>query len=145
MRLTSVIILAIVLTSCQGTDTGVGNAPASLPFVKSLHVGQSFQLPHDGSIIKFERVTQDSRCPAGAMCLWEGDGAAQLSIMDLVSPARDCTLHTTLGPRFVVIDSVSVSMKGLTPYPKINEETLPSSYVITLQIDTSNGARWEKE
>lgn len=45
------------------------NKPA-LHAVFQLRVGRSVRLSEQGLLVTFDEVTQDSRCPIDAICLW---------------------------------------------------------------------------
>lgn len=133
--LTIVLGTALTVAGCEDRENAVGVPPTIFPREETLHVGGSVRLSTEGSTIMFEKVTQDSRCPIGALCIWEGDAAAKLRILGLVYSTRECTLHTALSPKFVVVDSLYVTMKDLLPYRKEGVEVLPSEYILTLQVD----------
>jgi len=101
----------------------------------SLHEGQSFRLPQLGLIARFDSVTSDSRCPTEARCVWAGDGATRLSILQDPEQAVTCTLHTTLMPHLIAVDGLTVQLKELDPYPRLGSTIDHATYVAVLEID----------
>jgi len=53
----------------NGSSSG---APRTLPTSEVLGVGGSVTLP-DGSVLTFVEKVEDSRCPADATCIWQGN------------------------------------------------------------------------
>src|SRR5688500_18294200 len=74
-------LLASVYAGCNG-----GAAPVSIPGGPSVALGQEFTLGPGESVsladgvlsVRFERVTEDSRCPRGVNCVWEGDAVVAI-------------------------------------------------------------------
>jgi len=66
--------------------------------------------------VRFVARVNDSRCPANAMCVWQGDAAVRLQVR-VGSESRDTILHTSLQPSTLAIGGYTLSVPGLTPYP----------------------------
>jgi hypothetical protein len=136
MRHAASVLLAIYLLGC-GKDMGSEVPLLSLPAVVDLRVGQSVRVGDASVAIAFHGVSEDSRCPIGAMCFWEGDGAARITIQPPLSSAVECTLHTTLDPKVIAASGITVRLKNLSPYPKIDLWIDRFEYVVTLEIEAS--------
>ena len=68
MRLTYLILILLLTTmllACGGTSVSLGEE-------FSLHIGQSASIVGEELKIKFLEVVEDSRCPRGVTCIWEG-------------------------------------------------------------------------
>ncbi len=128
-------IAAVTFSMC-GPEGGTGIGP--LPVEETLHVGDSIQLPGGGPVITFDLVSQDSRCPIGAMCVWEGDGAVKLTVLQMGMSAKDCTVHTTLNPKSIAVGDLDIALKDLVPYPRTGTDIDPSKYEITLAVDSKH-------
>jgi hypothetical protein len=127
-------VLIMNLLGCE-RDLGTDVPSLSVPTLIELRVGQSFRVAGTSPVeITFDGVIQDSRCPIGAMCFWEGDGEARLTIRPFVSNALDCTLHTTLDPKIFAAAGITVHLKNLAPYPKVDVWINRWEYVVTLEI-----------
>jgi hypothetical protein len=114
---------------------GLNIATDSLPAEVRLHVGQSFNIPQEFYSVTFEKVTGDSRCPIGFMCIWAGDGATKMTIRHQTASVKDCTLHTTLDPKLIEFGRFFMRLKNLEPYPKSDVRIDPLEYVATVEID----------
>ena len=71
--LTSLAII-LLLSSCIGEDK------ARLGEEFSLSIGQSIVITGEDLKIKFVEVLEDSRCPRGVTCIWEGRVTADVEI-----------------------------------------------------------------
>ncbi len=118
------------------------------PDVTDVKLGDVFTLEQgssivvDGQTIRFDEVTEDSRCPANVDCVWEGRASVNLMMI-----ADDTMMGVQLSiPGFVNIDSEprdiqSASAQGYTltllqlnPYPDeegVDAEMTPS---VTLRM-----------
>ncbi|MEX2161283.1 MAG: hypothetical protein WD751_05135 [Anaerolineales bacterium] len=103
-----------------------------------LKPGQSISSA-DGSIaLTFVEVLDDSRCPADAMCVWQGNVRVLLE----VTQGTELQQYTlTLGELLQGdVDSISVSgstvaLVQVDPYPLASQPTDPADYEITLSIE----------
>lgn len=65
LMISSVLLLAINPVVAAGKP---------LPVLRGTKIafGQTKEFPEAGITVTFEDVVEDSRCPTGAMCIWEG-------------------------------------------------------------------------
>lgn len=82
----------------------------------TLEVGQTAIFQDHGVAVTFVRLVEDSRCPIGVTCVWEGD-AAVLVRVDTDGESTEEVLHTTLDPRTATIDAFVVELLGVLPHP----------------------------
>ena len=140
MRILFTVFAALIVVGCLERDLLVDLSDSRGPTEIDLRSGQSVLLAREGLLITFTGVTGDSRCPIGAMCVWAGDAGSRLVIRPKSSEASACTLHTTLDPKFVSGDGVTVRLKQLNPYPRLGGSIDPADYVSTLEITRSRMA-----
>ena len=85
--------------------------------------------------VHFAGVSQDSRCPRNAMCIWAGDAVAQV---DLVAPGDSVrvALHTSsaAGATSTTFHDYVVELVALDPVPEAGKPTDPTTYVATIRI-----------
>jgi hypothetical protein len=99
-----------------------------------LTVGASAQAP-DTDVTVFIEAIEDSRCPKGVSCIWEGDAVVKIRLeMPNTSPSNN-TLHTNKrfaseiehgGARIVLID--------VTPYPSASAQPRDDDRRVTLSL-----------
>jgi hypothetical protein len=119
------ILMAGVLAACSSSSApNRGDLAASASTQSetrgdtlSIRLGQSVFADGGRLEIKFDARVNDSRCPANAVCVWQGD--AHVRIITRVAGAAAVTsdLHSTLNPLKVSVDRYAISMIGMTPFP----------------------------
>jgi len=75
----STLLILIAAVGCQGSE---GIIQASIDNEFSLAVGQIAELKSEGITLQFEGIQEDSRCPKGATCFWQGRVRSILNISD---------------------------------------------------------------
>src|SRR5258706_8229145 len=90
-----------------------------------IHVGERAIVEGYPLVITFIRVADDSRCPEGARCIWQGNGRVTLRIEKTGVASTQTDLNTTLDPRSVSYAGFVIELKRLSPYPKIGESIDP--------------------
>ncbi len=135
MRHTTALLFAICWLGCEGTNEVINPGTLTFPLIVSLRAGESIRLPQLGFIARFDSVTSDSRCPQGAECVWQGDGATRISILPDANQAVTCTLHTTLFPTLILVNGAAVRLKELDPYPQLGAIMDQSVYIAVLEVN----------
>ena len=102
----------------------------------TLAVGETITLEAVHTTVRFFAVSQDSRCPSQAQCVWAGDGAVVLEIAPGGSDATEDTLHTNpeSGPGAVVLAGYELTLLRLNPYPDTPGEIGPDEYTAKLAL-----------
>ena len=86
-----------------------------------------------GVRLTFDGVTDDSRCPTGAQCVWAGDAAAWFNLEN--SPDARRTLHTNgRFERQAEFAGFVVRLEDIKPYPKLGETIAAGDYRATLIV-----------
>src|SRR5882672_6683573 len=122
----SIAGLAALLTACSSA------AAPRLGDEFTLRVGQSASIPEINLWMRFLQVVDDSRCPVGALCVWQGDGAVVIEVAPLNGDSKQDTLHTTLDPRSIPVGRAELVLVKLEPYPGTPGPIAPGDYVVTL-------------
>lgn len=110
--------------------------PVSQPDTQTVEVpiGATVPLPGSALSVTFVRVTEDSRCPTGTTCIWEGDAVVELRV-DTGSTGETLELHTN--PRFARegrAGGVVLTLERLAPHPAADEAIPPDAYRLSLRI-----------
>jgi hypothetical protein len=82
--------------------------------------------------MRFNRVVDDSRCPANVVCVWQGDGAVLLEIAPLNGDSKESVLHTSVEPNSISVGRAELRLVKLDPYPAAPGSIDPNAYVVTL-------------
>jgi hypothetical protein len=91
--------------------------------------------------VTFVRVVQDSRCPTGVTCVWEGDAVVEIEVRDASGAAEVVTLHAN--PRFAQEAEalgLRVRLERLTPHPAADAPVSPEAYRVELSLTSASAA-----
>lgn len=85
----------------------------------TLGVGDTVAFDGDHTVMKFERVIQDSRCPSDVVCVQMGDATVEVY---LTTPALSLGKHalTISGagdPLSITVEGYTIKLISLEPYP----------------------------
>jgi hypothetical protein len=144
--------------ACHEGNYGLANILKGARFVEGLaaaqrssaptavDLGRSFPLRIKGEVevggaslqIRFDRVSEDSRCPVGVTCIWEGDAVVRLTaVKDGAATTFD--LHTNARfEREHVRDAYQIRLLALEPLPTADGAATPSDYVATLVVERTS-------
>lgn len=120
--------------SCSASPTGPTVGPMS-EFV--LAPGESASVSGTGLTVRFEGVMNDSRCPAGVLCITAGEAEIALTVRGAGRPADTLALRTAEGRNRAEVGEWTLSLTGLAPYPFSNRPIAPGEYRATLRVDPS--------
>ncbi|MBL7959422.1 hypothetical protein JNL27_04205 [bacterium] len=102
-----------------------------------LPIGETAVFENEGLIIRFESVPTESRCPEGALCIWEGEGIVKLQIAKSGMGTTTIELNTTQ-PRMAELFSYTVELLELTPHPVLDQQLDASAYRASLIVKKVN-------
>jgi len=103
-----------------------------VPF--TLAVGQSEVLAGTDLVVGFDQAVEETRCPTGVECPWEGDASARLWA-ELSGLRSEFVLHTLWGrQRSETIAPYVVTMLEVNPFPHIDIQPDLSKYVLTILV-----------
>ena len=100
------------------------DAALDQPF--ELKVGQSATLAGEGLTLSFEAVAEDSRCPTGVQCVWEGN-AKVLAVASKDGKAAGLELNTALEPRTATYLDYTIELVSLEPHPDAQGGAIPQN------------------
>jgi|GEM_PF-213124 len=102
--------------------------PFDLPLGQSAQVGEV--------LVRFDKVLEDSRCPANVVCVWEGRMKIQITV-DIDGTGENPVQLALEGVRgdlaLQMVDRYAVRLEALNPYPGTIGNRKPE-YVATLQV-----------
>lgn len=108
--------------------------PYGTPF--DLAAGASVEVGDEGLVIGFDGILSDSRCPIGAVCVWEGDAEAALWIDAPDRPREEFVLHTS--PMFMQSHDAGcavIHLLTVLPVPVVDGPPIdPADYVVQLLV-----------
>ena len=130
--LLAILVIGLSLSSCVG---GIGGTRARLGEEFSLSVGQSVVIVEEDLGIKFVEVSEDSRCPKGATCVWEGRVAALVEISADGSPQQLELTEPGLtdAPARETFKEYEITYK-VEPYPEVGKEISADEYHLRITV-----------
>jgi hypothetical protein len=111
------------------SDGGSSGAPPVLPATVVLGVGDSVILP-DGSVLTFVEKLEDSRCPADAMCIWQGNAVLAF---DHDGDAFEVTWGAS-GDGAATFGSYRLAITDAQPYPLASQPHDFADTVVTITV-----------
>lgn len=149
MRVPSVFFLAVVVVACGGGMTPV--SPEAASATASLGSSSSSHEEASGVEVKlrFDEIKQagdlelrwldinDSRCPIGVTCIWEGQVVVRLEVRrapDETPIELELVLRAGLAAEPGKAFGVEVFLRDVEPHPKEGVTPARGDYVATLEI-----------
>jgi hypothetical protein len=131
LLLGSLLVLA-ALSGCQG---GVNTIKSSLDNKFSLAIGQVAELQGEQLTVMFEGIQEDSRCPKGAMCIWQGrvrslvqiNGNGPAAELSLTEPGLSSERGKDMYKQYEFTSHVE-------PYPEVGKQISGKDYRLFLVI-----------
>lgn len=120
-----IVLLTLFLPACE-TDAPV---EPKLGEEFTIGYGNSITLENGSVTAAFLAVADDSRCPEGAHCFWEGNARVVLSLSK-----HEFSLNTTLSPKDTTIGGFAVQLIRVDPYPKLGVPRTVEEYSVTLVV-----------
>ncbi|TXF79352.1 hypothetical protein [Chryseobacterium sp.] len=97
--------------------------------------------------VTFKKMTEDSRCPTGVNCIWQGVATAEIELMGTYTRPRTITLSTLDMPskgysKSTLFNGYRITLVNVEPYPTESRgfKSLSGNYKIGITIvkDGSN-------
>lgn len=110
--------------------------PVNLGVPFELGPGESAEVIGGNLYFVFNGILDDSRCPYGAVCIWEGDAEAEVT-GDLPGEIQiTSVLHTSaMFSQSCLMGSYQIFLLGVEPYPVLGEPPIdPAMYLATFVI-----------
>lgn len=101
----------------------------------TLRIGDATTPPQTTTSVTFARVSDDSRCPAGAQCIWAGDATVTLRVQPAGGDAQLLALHTAnADQRTAEAAGLRITLERLEPVPRVDGRLDPASYAVRLVV-----------
>jgi hypothetical protein len=136
--ITSSTVLQNAINLADGESTqGSQNVTAELDAQFQLKIGQTAFIEPENITIRMLNVTEDSRCPADVVCVWEGQVTVLLNVMYNEGELGDLDLTLRGGEGNLAVktfEGYSIKLVQVDPYPFASQPTSLSDYVATLLV-----------
>ena len=130
-------VLALALSVALGR-CGAASPEAPVPVLLGeefeLRPGQAVVVTDEDLQITFEGIANDSRCPTGVVCIWEGDATARLRVR-LGGSESEMELHTNpSSAQRATVGGYQVALLRVAPYPTAGQSIPAGDYRATLEV-----------
>ena len=114
----------------------VGTAASFAQKAETVKVGidQAAALQDSDLKIVFVSVTEDSRCRAGADCVWAGRVIIQVAL-STKGNEKALSFSTAGEPQITEIYGYKLQLVSVTPEPSVNKVISPNEYVAEFKIE----------
>lgn len=119
------------IQSCASADVVVAQPGVAF----SLPIGKTAALRGGPTRLTFNQVNGDSRCPANAVCVWEGEAMIEVGISRNGGALETKVMSTSRPNNELVTGNLQIRFVGLAPYPGTGPENVPRAYVAQFVVD----------
>ena len=130
MKLFLSILLFITLTAFVNSCSKSGNKFKEGTIELKLSDCEDGNIAGDDLKLCFDAVVSDSRCPANAVCIWQGAATATFSFAKNNNTHRFNLSTITMKPNYTkdtVIAGYKIEFIDLSPYPGTVADPIPNS------------------
>ena len=111
---------------------------ASLGQAFDIKVGQEASINSQQLTLRFLSVSEDSRCPRGENCIWEGNGKVNIELTGAGQTSHVVELNTAMSLKSeATYLSYKISLLGLQPYPSAGSTIEQSEYIATVRVSSA--------
>ncbi len=129
MRKLLFIFIAMLIAGCALPSDSNGAVKNEL----TLRYGESKSLPGEDLRVTFEKVLEDSRCPLGVTCVWEGNAKIRLALRESdIIRVNELNSNRTIDPDSLLFAGYTMRIKSLNPYPVDSVMVDSLNYEVTL-------------
>jgi hypothetical protein len=137
--------LALLATACKvvpaspedPATTGTRDAATARALGDTVRIDVRHSASWDAGrfVVTFDTVEADSRCPADAMCVWQGDAAAGFHL-SADGRRAGTTLHTATEPKQVEYAGYELRLVNVEPYPGTYDRSKPAPAPVAVVVVT---------
>lgn len=134
MSVKVLVLLLAILGSALQDPGAAARAPLGEEF--RIKIGQQVRIKGGKLSIKFSGVQDESRCPTGVQCIWEGNAGVAVEVSKKARKIVRATLNTnpSLKPNHLEHLGYKIKLVGLNPYPKADQRIDPNEYEAVLLV-----------
>jgi hypothetical protein len=130
--LLSSLLILITAVGCQNSE---GIIRASINNEFSLAIGQIAELKGEQITLQFEGIQEDSRCPKGATCIWQGRVSSILQISDNGLSSKIVLTEPGLSDQYGKSTYKQYEFTShVQPYPELGKKILSEDYRLFLTV-----------
>jgi hypothetical protein len=125
----AILISAAAAAACAPVRSEVPTIPVNTDF--DVAIGGMARIQESPLLVRFDTVTEDSRCPTDVECVWEGNATARLTV-DSSGQTALAELRTSREEPATAF-GWTFELRGLRPARTTRSVPGPRDYVVTLR------------
>jgi hypothetical protein len=129
----ALLLLVLPLVCCAQATPPAAEVTLRQEF--KLRLGQTIRVKGEGLKVRFTSVVEDSRCPKGEQCIWQGNAKIRLEVTKGEDKPVTFELSTEPGPQEATHLNYALKFVALDPYPGTGGQPAPEEYQATLAVD----------
>ncbi|MFC1955892.1 hypothetical protein ACFLWZ_05130 [Chloroflexota bacterium] len=129
------LIIALLLATMMFVIAACNSDTVSLGQEFSLRIGESTSIRGEELQVRFLEVTEDSRCPTGVVCIWEGrvSGLLEITYRESLHRVELTEPGSTSWPSEITSEEYKIAYH-VEPYPQAGIEIAEEEYRLELTI-----------
>ena len=135
IRFTAPPILFLALIGACSASSVVEVTPLEVPVELELRVGEERRVGASAVRVEFRTVLEDSRCPQDVVCVWAGNAAIEIGLIDGAEATHTVVLNTGIEPRATERNELRIMLLSLTPVPREGQAIPARQYVVRLRFE----------
>jgi hypothetical protein len=130
-----ILFISLLLPIASFVIAGCSSNTVSLGEEFSLRMGESVSIHGEELKFKFVEITEDSRCPTGVVCVWEGRLSCLVEITHRGSLKRVVLTEpgSTSWPSEITFEEYKITYHA-EPYPQAGTQIIKEDYRLKLKI-----------
>ena len=125
-------LLLLAALGCGGSDLEPStpiDATVTLAYTETLTVANA-----GGLALRFDAVTEDSRCPLNALCVSAGRAVVKVTVIGTAGAQAVEIASDPAAARAATAQGVRVEWQQLMPYPYAGQPTSAQDYRLTVRV-----------
>ena len=136
LSLSVIFLLSVLLVAGCGLNTGL--LKADLGQQTTVKVGQTLEINNEPLKIQFAEIINDSRCPTGAQCIWQGEVSVRLEITYQNTKYTKVITQPGLSSDTSDAEFDGYSIRyNVLPYPAVGKKIESADYQLQLTVNKS--------
>lgn len=130
-----ILVAILFFVSLAGGANAQTNQKVSVSKEIKVNLGKTVAVKGEGLKLQFVSVTNDSRCPEGETCIWEGDAEILIKVSKAKKAASSIKLHSNAtSDQSRDYGQYTIKLIALEPKPKKGVVNKARSYIATLLV-----------
>ncbi len=133
-RILAFVLVALAVSGCGGSESPLAPQPP-IDVTATIAYGQTGAIGDaTGLSVRFDAVTEDSRCPINATCISAGRAVVRVTVSGSAAPETADLASDPVNARSASAQGVRIEWQQLEPYPWAGRPTPPHDYRLTVRV-----------